>query len=73
MQLTFRKWTRVEQVKLWLMSIRKMDYTLSPSPDALSRVGLSQGRGHRRPAFTAARTSVIVAARDEIAHLSNER
>ncbi len=44
-----------------------------PSPDALSRVGLSQGRGHRRPAFTAARTSVIVAARDEIANLDNER
>src|SRR5881394_3599925 len=41
MQLTFRKWTCVEQVKLWLMSIRKMDYTLSPSPDALARVGLS--------------------------------
>ena len=37
------------------------------------RVGLSQGRGHRRPAFTAARTSVIVAARDEIANLDNER
>src|SRR2546423_7805545 len=41
MQLTFCKWTCVEQVKLWLMSIRKMDYTLSPSPDALPRVGLS--------------------------------
>src|SRR6266436_1812874 len=41
MQLTFRKWTCVEQVKLWLMSIRKMGYTLSPSPDALSRVPLS--------------------------------
>src|SRR6266576_2975646 len=41
MQLTFRNWTCVEQVKLWLMSIRKIGYTLSPSPDALSRVGLS--------------------------------
>jgi hypothetical protein len=39
MQLTFRKLTHVEQIKLWLMSIRKMDYTLSPSPDARERVG----------------------------------
>src|SRR5256714_5927363 len=47
MQLTFCKWTCVEQVKLWLMSIRKMDYTLAPSPDALPRVGLSPREGRQ--------------------------